>query len=244
MKEVIDFIKKNSKSKRGKAIWFFVGFAFLLLILMIIARTSAHYPLEKQLEDIRNANNKENGANIADLLKLNYQYTYTINHDNNILKITGKMTESAEEFSCINGKTTTKYFRNDSGLYQYSSNSLWIKDSNECSKFYKFYNLAYINDLLEEATLDHNTSYKDGKVEIYLLISVNTINKILDNKTTDYSDEPSTIMISYDENGVINGISYDLSNYCKTMKLCKKNLLIDLKFTDIGKVEKIDNPIE
>ena len=62
MKEVKDFIKKTSKTDRGKGIWFFVAFGFLLLILMIISRTTTHYPLEDQLNGIRNANNKKNGA--------------------------------------------------------------------------------------------------------------------------------------------------------------------------------------
>lgn len=242
MKDVINFFKKTSKTDRGKGIWFFVAFAFLLLILMVISRTTTHYPLEDQLNDIRNANNKKNGANIVDLFKLNYAYSYDIILDNNVTNINGKINETAEEFTCKNGNKINKFYRNKDGLYRLD-NLKWV-ESNECSKFYKFYNLAYIDKMLEEATLDHNTSYKDGRVELSLLISINNINKIISDKTTDFSDDPSTITVSYDKEGTISGISYDLSSYCTNMKLCKKELKINLKYYDIGEVAKIDNPLE
>ena len=171
-----------------------------------------------------------------------YAYNYGVIHDNTVIKINGKINEDREEFTCSNGKITNKYFRNKDGLFKYE-NLKWI-ESDECSKFYKFYNLAYIDKILEEATLDHNITYNDGRVELFLLISINNINKIIDDKTTDYSDDPVKISISYDEAGVISTISYDLSSYCTTMKLCKKNLNIHLKYYDIGKVEKIDNPLQ
>ncbi len=240
MKELIDFFKKTTKEDKGKAIWFFVAFAFLLLILMIVAHTSTHYPLTKQLDDIRNANSKNNGVDISDLYQMKYKYKYTINHDGIITTINGRINESSEEFNCRYNNITSKYYRNQDDLYRYD-NLKWI-ESDECSKFYKFYNLGYINKLLDEATLDHKTDYRDGRSELSLLLSVNNINKIIDDKVTDFSDNPCTISVISDKE-VLSSISYDLTNYCKIMKLCKKNLNIELTYSNIGDSTRIDNPL-
>ena len=240
MKETIEFFKKTSKSNKGKAAIFFGAFALLIVILMIVSRVSTHYPLEQQLEDLRNANNKDSGVNIADLLKLNFSYEYVINIDDNTYKINGKINESNEEFTCNYGNINNKFYRNKDGLYRYD-NLKWIK-SNECDSFYKFYNIRYVNNLLDDAYLDHRTTYNDGREEFFLLLSVNSINKIIDDKTTDISDNPSTINVLYGE-GVIKSINFDLTNYCLSNKLCKKQLKINLNYNEIGEVAKIDNPL-
>jgi hypothetical protein len=128
------------------------------------------------------------------------------------------------------------------GLYRLN-NKKWVK-SKECTNYHKFYNLVYIYALLESASLDHTSDIKGGGEEFNLSISVNTLNQIIHNKKTDFSDNPSTIKVTTDEDGIVRIIDYDLSNYCVLNKTCKKKLRINLQYGNIGDVEEIEDPLK
>ncbi len=242
MKKEKDFDKEKSNNEQGKGIWFIVAFVFFLLFLMVLARTGKHTPVTTELDQIRNANKNKNGISINELLKGVFSYQYVINVDNDIYTINGRMNDDREEFTCTHGKTTNKYFRNLDGLYRLD-NKKWIK-SKECTNYHKFYNLIYIYALLDEASLDNTSDIKGGGKEFSLLISVNTLNQLIHNKETDFSDNPSTLKVSTDEDGVVRSIDYDLSNYCVLNKTCKKKLIINLKYGNIGFDEEIEDPIK
>ncbi len=234
--------KKETENTQEKAVWFLVAFAFFLLALMILARTGEHKPITNQLEKIRNANKNSNGISINELLKGVFSYQYVINVDDNIYTINGSMDDDREEFTCTNGKKTDRYYRNMDGLYRLN-NKKWVK-SKECTNYHKFYNLVYIYALLESASLDHTSDIKGGGEEFNLSISVNTLNQLIHNKKTDFSDNPSTIKVTTDEDGIVRIIDYDLSNYCVLNKTCKKKLRINLQYGNIGDVEEIEDPLK
>ena len=242
MKEVLEFFKKSGKTKKGRGIMAFIIFGVFVVVIMILARVGTHQSLEDQLEGIRNANNKDNGVDISDLLRLNFSYEYTINHDNNIYKLKGKMDSSSEEGTFSYGKKEEKYYRNEDGLYKYV-NLKWI-DVLNISSYDKYFDIRNVDKLIEKASYDSNTSYKDGRSEYNLLISVNTINDIINNKTTDFSDDPCSINIMYDNKGKVDYIKFDYTNYCKLMNSCKNNFNITLDYDDIDNIKSIDNPLD
>ena len=241
MKEVLEFLKKSFKTKKGRGIMAFIIFGLFVVILMIVARTGTYEPLSEQLENLRNANNKDNGVDISDLLRLNFSYEYTINHDNNIYKLKGKMDSSSEEGTFSYNAKEEKYYRNEDGLYKLV-NLKWI-DVSKISNYDYYYDIRNVDKLIEKASYDNNTNYKDGRVEYNLLISVNTINEIINKKTTDFSDNPCLINIMYDKNNKVDYIKFDFNNYCKLMNSCKSNFNITLDYDDIDNIKSIDNPL-
>ena len=96
--------------------------------------------------------------------------------------------------------------------------------------FYNFINPSKLTSILENSWNEANTSYEDGRHEYSLLISTNTLNKLLDSKNTDYDEIPNKIVVSTDSDMLANKITYNLDSYCKlnnllTLKYFLKNLL-------------------
>ena len=133
------------------------------------------------------------------------------------------------------------YFSSDDKYF--INNSIWSKCDNPIM-FYNFINPSKLTSILENSWNEANTSYEDGRHEYSLLISTNTLNKLLDSKNTDYDDVPNKIVVSTDSDKLANKITYNLDSYCKLNNLCDNSLSLEISYYRFGKIEGIDNPIE
>ena len=118
----------------------------------------------------------------------------------------------------------------------------WIK-ADSPYLFEKFLDTSTISSLIQASTYLSKTSYDSGKTTFNLLLSTNTINSMIHQIDSDFMEEQNQIIISTDENRVVNQITFLLDSYCTLNHFCEKNLKIELNYDDFGKIEKIENPI-
>ena len=60
---------------------------------------------------------------------------------------------------------------------------------------------------------------------------------------SDFEEEPNMIIISSNEESIVNQISWNLDSYCILNGLCERSLKIDMKFDDFGDVQ-VENPLQ
>ena len=94
---------------------------------------------------------------------------------------------------------------------------------------------TWIITYMNEKELDN------GDVELYYLVSSNTINQDLYGNNTDYDEEPDSITVLVGDNN-IKKITYKLDHFCSHRDNCK-SLMIEMNFEMYGSVSEIDNPI-
>ena len=236
MKELINIIKELRKTDKGKAVIFFAVSFVVFLFLGILARTTGTHPVETNVNE-----NYSHDVSIDELLDNNFSYVYTVEVDGKKYTINGKINENVEEFEFSNDTNTVNYYRSGENYYV-KNNEVWEKGNVplELSKFFKTKDL---NSIIKKSTLDSKTDYKSGKVNYNLLVSTNTINKILDKQNTDFDDEPNEISVSFDENKKVENIDLKLKNYCISNGICSNDLNMRLEYDDIGKIGVIKNPL-
>lgn len=233
MKELFKNIKELSKTTKGKAILFFGFYFVFFIIIMIIARFgSRNYTKPSDYET-----GKSGTFYINDIVDKNYGFTYQVSLDNVKYTYTGTRNSNNTLFD-YNGNN---YFSSDDKYF--INNSIWSKCDNPIM-FYNFINPSKITSILENSWNEANTSYEDGRHEYSLLISTNTLNKLLDSKNTDYDEIPNKIVVSTDSDKLANKITYNLDSYCKLNNLCDNSLSLEISYYRFGKIEGIDNPIE
>ena len=225
MKELLKEIQNNPK---GKAILFFIFYAFFFLIIVCV--------LFFEKRDYAIASDYERGnATIyssKSLLEDNYSFTYSITLDDKVYYYEGIKKDNYESFQYL-GKN---YYRVGNDFYV--EDGTWFKCENPYL-YSEFLDIKNIDKLINVASYLSKTSYESGKMTYNYLLSTNTINKELYNIESDFLEEP----ISTDEEKHINQVLFLLDSYCFLNKSCVKNLKIDIQFDQIGKIEKIDNPI-
>ena len=233
MKELFKNIKELSKTTKGKAILFFGFYFVFFIIIMIIARFgSRNYTKPSDYKK-----GKSGTFYINDIVDKNYGFTYQVSLDNVKYTYTGTRNSNNTLFD-YNGNN---YFSSDDKYF--INNSIWAKCDNPI-RFYNFINPSKLTSILENSWNEANTSYEDGRHEYSLLISTNTLNKLLDSKNTDYDDVPNKIVVSTDSDKLANKITYNLDSYCKLNNLCDNSLSLEISYYRFGKIERIDNPIE
>ncbi len=229
MEELLKEIQNNPK---GKAILFFIFYAFFFLIIVCVLLFGKR--------DYTRASDYERGnATIYSsktLLENNYSFTYSITLDDKVYYYEGMKRDNYESFQYL-GKN---YYRDGNDFYV--EDGTWFKCENPYL-YSEFLDTKNIDKLINLASYLSKTSYESGKMTYNYLLSTNTINKEFYNMVSDFLEEPNQIVVSTDEEKHINQVLFLLDSYCSLNKTCIKNLKIDIQFDQIGKIEKIDKPI-
>ena len=105
-----------------------------------------------------------------------------------------------------------------------------------------FLKLEIIKKIVDEGYLESKTTYESGKIIYNFLVSSNNINKIIENKDTDYEEIPNKISIIKENN--IEEITFSLNSYCLNNKLCDKSLKIIVNYDNHNNIKDIEKPIE
>lgn len=227
-----DLLKIIQESPKKKAIVFFSFYIiFFLIVLSILLFGKKDYTkavdYEKGSATIYSANS---------LLKNNYAFIYTITIDDKVYQYNGKKSEDSELFKYLE----KNYYRSGNDFYVF--NEVWTKCENPYV-YLEFLDFNNINHLMNLATHLSKTSYDSGKVTYNFLLSTNTIQKELYGVVSDFLEEPNQLIVSTDEKQNINQITFLLDSYCILNNVCQNTLKIDIQYEQIGKIEKIDNPI-
>ena len=166
----------------------------------------------------------------------NYSYSYDILLDDKEYKYTGKR-DNHDELFTYNDKEYYKNFDN-----YFVNNGVWVKSENPFI-FSDFLYSDSMVELIKSSFYESKTVYEDGRTTYNLLISSNTINKVLHNVDSDFEENPNKLLLTLDDNGSIKEITMELNSYCTLNKKCQKSLKMTLKYDNYTKIDKIKSPI-
>ncbi len=214
MKKLIEYIKELRKKPYGNAVLFFGFYIIFFTIISIMARTGSVGNVGQD--------NESTGVVVNNLEKYNYSFEYKVVLDNDTYSYTGN-----KEYNTIYYKYNGKeYYNRDDKSYIKEDN--W-KEVDNPIKFYSFLKETNMNNIINSSYIDSKNNYDNGEVAYNLLVSSNTLNKMINGVETDYDEIPNKIKVSVN-NGYISEINYNLDNYCKEKDSCKSlNIIVNYK---------------
>ena len=214
MKKLIEYIKELRKKPYGNAVLFFGFYIIFFTIISIMARTGSVGNVGQD--------NEPTGVVVNNLEKYNYSFEYKVVLDNDTYSYTGN-----KEYNTIYYKYNGKdYYNRDDKSYIKEDN--W-KEVDNPIKFYSFLKETNMNNIINSSYIDSKNNYDNGEVAYNLLVSSNTLNKMINGVETDYDEIPNKIKVSVN-NGYISEINYNLDNYCKEKDSCKSlNIIVNYK---------------
>ena len=227
MREVVEVFKKLKKTPRGRAVIFFgVSFLFFLFIA-IYARVVGPRSIEKIY----------NSVSVEDTMfgeLKNYTYEITVNVDGKSTIINGKVSDEIEMFTYNN----INYYIVENRVYNLKDGQMTI--TTNPNPYYRITNTSTIKQLIKSSYLESTTTYHDESSIYNYLMDTNKLNEIILRKNTDIESKMNKLIIKVNKDKLIDNISYDLLDYCKSNNMCKKNMNIILKFSNIGSTDKIE----
>lgn len=214
MKKLIEYIKELRKKPYGNAVLFFGFYIIFFTIISIMARTGSVGNVGQD--------NESTGVVVNNLEKYNYSFEYKVVLDNDTYSYTGN-----KEYNTIYYKYNGEdYYNRDDKSYIKEDN--W-KEVDNPIKFYSFLKETNMNNIINSSYIDSKNNYDNGEVAYNLLVSSNTLNKMINGVETDYDEIPNKIKVSVN-NGYISEINYNLDNYCKEKDSCKSlNIIVNYK---------------
>ena len=160
-----------------------------------------------------------------------YSFTYEVKLDDKIYNYKGIKKSSLLQYKVDN----KEYYQEN--LKTYVKDVGWnLVDSP--IMFNKYLDESIIDSIVNSSYKESKTEYEDGTNTLNLLISSNTLNKILDNKETDYSEMPNKVSVTINADGYIVEINYNLDSYCMVENKCDKALSLNVKYSDFYTVNK------
>lgn len=200
MKKLIEFIKELRKKPYGKGVIFFG--VYLIFFIVVFSMLS--------LGDNKNSDESKNKSFFE---KYNYSFEYKVVLDNNTYTYVGSKEAKVFKYN-YNGK---EYYNR--GYKSYIKEESWKEVENPI-KFNKFFDEEIVENIINSSYTDYRTTYGSGDTEYNLLVSSNTLNKIIEEKDTDYEEVPNKIKINISKDKLIKDINYNLDNYCKMNNIC------------------------
>lgn len=232
MMDFIEKIKEISKTKKGSTILFFGVYVIFFIVIILVIRVGGNKNfMNQEYEKGITTSFKNKG-----ILNNNYYFDYKVHLDDKVYDYYGKRNGDVELFKYNN----VDYYKNKTAFFM--NNGTWIKCDNPYV-FYDFIESVSMGEIIDNSTFMSKEDLEGKKVQYTLLISTNTINKIVSGTDTDYDEIPNQIILDSDNTGEIVKVTFKLDSYCKLNNLCNNSLEIELSYEMFGEIKKIDNPI-
>lgn len=213
MKNVIEFIKELRKKPYGKAVFFFGFYLIFFIVIFIILNVGGN-----------DKNKNENKSTVDYLDKYNYSFEYKVKLNNTLYTYNGKKENNTYRYNYDNKEY---YMENEKNYI----NGEELKEVENPIKFIEYFKEKNIGEIIDSSYIESKTIFGNGDTIYNLLVSSNTLNKIINNKETDYEEIPNKIKLSMSSYNTINEISYDLDSYCKNSDECN-NLSITISYKE------------
>ena len=223
MKKYIEMIKELYKKPYGKAVLFFGFYLIFFVIIAVAARIGGRTSL-----DVKYDKETITGITTNELKNYNYSFDYKVVLDDTTYSYVG-----SKESSKFNYTYNGKEYYNDK-TKSYIKEEDW-KEVDNPIKLNKFFNEINVDRVLENSYIESKTTYDSGDTTYNLLVSSNTLNKLIDEKETDYDEAPNKIIVSIDKDNYIKEINYNLNSYCKMRDDCN-SLSLTIKYTNYSNV--------
>ena len=233
----IKFIKDLSKSKRGRAILFFVFYFIFFFVLISLIRSN--YNTNRETTD-NNTNNVSTEYKLDGIINGNYHFVREENINGVVSNFTGDKADNRIEGIMTRDNTFYNYFIYD------NINLIKISDKYEVTTdLYQFNNITDDNNIskfLRRATLISKTEYETGNISYNYEITTNTIDEILNGTNIDIDDIPNSITLETNEDDEVVKIIYNLSSYSSYINGVPSNSSITITYSDFGEIEPLEIP--
>ena len=233
----IKFIKDLYKSKRGRAVLFFVFYFIFFFILISLIRTN--YNSNNDI-DTSNDNKVNTEYKLDGIENGNYHFTREENINGVVTNFTGDKNDDKIEGVMTSNNTFYNYF-----IYG-NINLIKTTDKYEVtSELYHFNNITDDNNIskfLEKAYLVSKTEYESGNTSYNYEITTNTIDSIINNTNLDIADIPNKITLETNEEDEIVKITYDLTSYSTYINNMPPTTTITVSYSNFGEIEDIEIP--
>ena len=219
MKNTITFLKELYKKPYGKAVFFFGFYLIFFIVIFIILGVGGDNDTKK--------NEETKHFDISYLEKYNYSFDYKVVLDNNTYNYVGNKNSNIYDYT-YNGKS----YYNENGKSYIKEDE--YKEVDNPIKFNSLLDVSMIDKIINSAYIESVTNYANGDKVYNLLISSNTLNKIINDKDTDIDDVANKIRLSINNN-FITEISYDFDSYCKNNESCNK-LSVTISYKEYSEI--------
>ena len=232
----IEFIKELYKSKRGRALLFFLF--YIIFFVIIISMIRSNYNERPNYDD------KESNINVEYKLdgieKGNYHFTREENINGEITNFTGDKSNNRIEGVMTSNNTFYNYFIYD------SINLIKTADKYEITnELYHFNNITddkTIKNIINKSTLISKTEYETGNISYNYEVTTNTIDSILNNTNIDIDMPTNKITLEANEEDEVIKITYDLSSYATYINNTPMTMSISINYSNFGEIEDIEIP--
>ena len=233
----IKFIKDLSKSKRGRAVLFFVFYFIFFFVLISLIRSN--YNTNRETID-NTTNNVSTEYKLDGIINGNYHFVREENINGVVRNFTGDKADNRIEGIMTRDNTFYNYFIYD------NINLIKISDKYEVTTdLYQFNNITDDNNIskfLKRATLISKTEYETGNISYNYEITTNTIDEILNGTNIDIDDIPNSITLETNEDDEVVKIIYNLSSYSSYINGVPSNSSITITYSDFGEIEPLEIP--
>lgn len=246
-----DFFDKYKNDKKYKAKVQLTGYLVFIIILIIFLNISDmgknyDYSSNNNTNDINTTNTSTDDGNdeLSLLKRLNNNYAYDVkialkrlkddNTEENItFSYNGKSYgENIIINKSINNVNSTFYKAGDE-YYKKANEEYELMAENEIYDIIsaKYVEYSSLKKNIEKAELDHYTNYSSGKIEYVYYLKISDIIK-------SYKKDDKIEINIVEENDIIN-IDIDYGNLFKVLNNNISECVINYKYSDIDKVDKI-----
>ena len=234
-----NIIKELNSTPRGKAVLFFVGYAFFFVFLVIFVRFGARGNGSNRLEYDKVSHYN---FSIRNITNENYQFRHSVLIDNESVVYEGNRYKDNDLFKVVKNTGSYDYYRNGVN-YFVNNNGLWISTDSPYN-YMNFFDIDSVMHLINKSTLMYKTDYESGKRVYSFNVSTTTIHDLLEGVNLDLADDPNEIIVTVDENRYAEKFEFKLNSYCKGLNICNEKMNIVLSYDKYGEIEEIDSPLE
>ena len=231
----IKFIKDLYKSKRGRAVLFFVFYFIFFFVLISLIRTN--YNSNNDI-DTSNDNKVNTEYKLDGIENGNYHFIREENINGVITSFTGDKSNNKTEGIMTSNNTFYNYFIYD------NINLIKTTDKYEVtSELYHFNNITddkNISKILKKSYLVSKTEYENGFTSYNYEITTNTIDSIINNTNLDIADIPNKITLETNEEDEVVKITYDLTSYSTYINNVITTTTITVSYSNFGKIKDIE----
>ena len=232
----IEFIKELYKSKRGRALLFFLF--YIIFFVIIISMIRSNYNESPNYDEKKSNINVE--YKLDGIEKGNYHFTREENINGEITNFTGDKSNNRIEGVMTNNNAFYNYFIYD------SINLIKTTDKYEITnELYHFNNITddkTIKNIINKSTLISKTEYETGNISYNYEVTTNTIDSILNNTNIDVDMPTNKITLEANEEDEVIKITYDLSSYATYINNTPMTMSISINYSNFGEIEDIEIP--
>ena len=234
----IESLKGIYKNPRKRAILFF-SFYFLFFFVLVLLLRNNQTSNNKQTTNIESSNKIQTSYNLKKLEEGNYQFTRKETRGDIITTFVGKHYQDKSSVTMTKGNEIKNFFFYGDIVLEENSNQYIVGVNPYLYPTLQEYNT--IDEILERSTLKAKTTYEQGGDCYQYEITTTTLTSILDKQEIDISDPVNTIEVYVDKKE-ITGITYYLNSYHNYKTNENVPVTIEIKYSDYGKVEKLEVP--